>query len=440
MTQFIFDSYTSDVSSKLLSFSYILRREGEELKFTETLILPDKAVQSIDNELLHKLLQSVHLVLGLSYWKIYSPKDISINGYSLSKKEAQFWNTLYTKGLGEFYYRNSLDFHDLVSFPVWPQTDRSVHSIQRKNRYLVGIGGGKDSILTARILKQNRIDFAGFVVETQKTYDLVDVIIDKMKLDTIRIKRIIDPQLFSLNKRDDTYNGHIPISAVYACIGLLASALYGYDGMITSNERSADYGNVTYLGEMINHQWSKSREFEVLLQSYLHDVISPDLTYFSLLRPYSEYTIVKEFANDPEYFAEFSSCNRNFTITNHEKVKKWCGTCPKCAFVYSLLSACISKNQLITIFGSDLYEKDSLIPLFKELLGVKGFKPFECVGTPEEVIVALYQASQKGEYKGSPIMDMFEREVLPGVEIHALQKSVDQVDRSVLPNEFQHVV
>jgi len=440
MSQFIFESYTSDVASKLLSFSYVLRHRGEEFKFTETLILPDREVHSIDQKLLQKLLQAVHIVLGLSYWKMYCPEEIIINGYTLSEKEAAFWDNLYTNGLGEFYYRNSIDFRNLVQFPFDHEQRSQVLPLHKNDRYLVGVGGGKDSILTSEILKKHKVEAIGFVVETQKSYPLIDDLLKIIDLDAIRIKRIIDPQLFLLNKNSGVNNGHIPISAVYGCIGLLASGLYGYDGMITSNERSADYGNVEYLNVMINHQWSKSREFELLFQNYIKDFISPDLTFFSLLRPYTEYTIVEHFARYHQYFSEFSSCNSNFNITDHDISPKWCGTCPKCAFVFALLSAFVSKKDLVSIFQTNLYENEKLIPLYKELLGVSGFKPFECVGTPEEVKLAMLRASEMGEFKGTPVMDFFEGAVAPDLDAVLLQQEVTSVDRSVLPEQFKSMV
>ncbi len=440
MGQFIFEGYTSDISSNMLSFQYCLRNSGETYHFTETLILPDRETVSITDDLLDKLLQTVHLVLGLSYWKTYCPKEITINGYSLASDEALFWKNVYTKGLGEFYYRNSIDFHGLVTFPIDSGKKSKTLRLSKRNRFLVGVGGGKDSILTAEILKNHDVSFDGFVVETQKSYPLIDTILASINTEAVRIKRIIDPQLFTLNKQDGVYNGHIPISAVYACIGLLASALYGYDGMITSNERSADYGNVKYLGETVNHQWSKSGEFEAMLQEYINNSITPDLMYFSLLRPYSEYSIVERFSKYPKYFSGFSSCNRNFNITKHDTAPKWCGTCPKCAFVYALLSGFITKKELTDIFNADLYSNPDLIPLFQELLGLSGYKPFECVGTPKEVKLAMAYASEKGEYKESPVMKMFEREVLPTLDQDALEKEVTHIDRSVLPEQFQKMV
>ena len=73
-----------------------------------------------------------------------------------------------------------------------------------------------------------------------------------------------------------------------------------------------------------------------------------------------------------------------------------------------MLSAFISKRQLWEIFGKNLFDDKSLKPLFEELLGIKRFKPFECVGEPEEVKKALSLASKRREFKGSYLMDFYE--------------------------------
>jgi hypothetical protein len=65
----------------------------------------------------------------------------------------------------------------------------------------------------------------------------------------------------------------------------------------------------------INHQWSKSAEFENLFKNYVSANISEDFSIYSLLRDWYEIKVVKEFSKYSQYFYSFSSCNRNFHIT-----------------------------------------------------------------------------------------------------------------------------
>jgi hypothetical protein len=65
----------------------------------------------------------------------------------------------------------------------------------------------------------------------------------------------------------------------------------------------------------INHQWSKSAEFEKLFKNYVSENISNDFSICSLLRDWYEIRVVKEFSKYPQYFSSLSSCNRNFHLT-----------------------------------------------------------------------------------------------------------------------------
>lgn len=437
---FEFIEYKVDLANLQCNFYYGVTTQQVKYTFKETIYLPFKPSEDIPQELLNSVLSSLHIILGISYWKAFCSQKIVIKNTSLSKEQAEFWNTVYTKGLGEFFYKNSIDFHGLVAFPFEENTSQKHFSFPRKQRSLVGIGGGKDSVVSAELMKKDQQDFTTFLIETQREHVISKEIAEVMQKELLVIKRRVDPQLFELNKNPQVFNGHIPISAVFAFIGILTGVLYDYSYVVVSNERSANYGNTDYLGETINHQWSKTIEFERLFQQYVATYITPDVTYFSLLRPYSEYKITKLFAAYPQYFSTFSSCNRNYAIQKDIPHTKWCGICPKCAFVFIMLSAFLPKEQIISIFGKNVLEDDSLVHIYKELLGIEGVKPFECVGTPDEVALAFYKVSVKGEYSGTVIMNMFEKEVLPKLnDVEKLEKEVLEDGEDLIPKEFENI-
>lgn len=226
----------------------------------------------------------------------------------------------------------------------------------------------------------------------------------------------MDPQLFAMNEQG-YYNGHVPISGIIAFVLTTAAYLYDYRYVIMSNEKSANEGNTFMDGIEINHQRSKSYQFESDFSLYLKRYISPNLAYFSLLRGMYEIMIARIFSKHPEYFDIFSSCNNNFKIieTNKTTDHRRCGHCPKCAFVYSTLRPFISDEDTQKIFGQELYNNAALIPLYKELLGIDGIKPFECVGTNEEVTYAMYLYYENIKTRSSlpPIIELFKTEVLP---------------------------
>ena len=54
-----------------------------------------------------------------------------------------------------------------------------------------------------------------------------------MKVPSLKIQRFLDPQIFQ--KHEGSLNGHIPVSAIFAFVGLAASALYNYKNTIVWN-------------------------------------------------------------------------------------------------------------------------------------------------------------------------------------------------------------
>jgi len=440
---FIFDHWELLPQVGKILFHYVLRHQEEEFRFTDTLVLPaafDK--ETIPQELLEKLLNNCLLMLGISYWKLYCPKDIQIASFSLSKEQADFWNKVYTKGLGEFFYENQIDYRELINFPFdTAKIDEAVTVFPRQNRTLLPVGGGKDSIVAAELLKKAEKPFTVLTLYSGVSRSPAQkAVAQEIGEQTLVVKRLIDPQLFELNKRSDIYNGHVPAVAMHSWVSIFLAALYDYTYVIFSNEESASYGNVEFYGEIVNHQWSKSLEFEKMLQKYLNTFVTQDIVYFSLLRPFSEIKITQLFSEYPRYLASFVSCNKGYRIAT-EGNTGWCGECPKCAFVFVMIAAFLPKEKVLSVFGKNLFDDESLVSLYKELLGLEAFKPFECVGTPEEVRLALFKAWERGEWKESIIMKLFIADVLPRMQNNKEQEEhLFTLQEKSMPQEFEEVV
>lgn len=108
------------------------------------------------------------------------------------------------------------------------------------------------------------------------------------------------------------------------------------------------------------------------------------------MRPYYEVAIIAQFVKYKKYHSVFTSCNNNFKLLEKTSKKdRWCCKCPKCAFVFACLHPYLTQDEMIAIFGRDMYTDETLIPLFRELAGVSGHKPFECVGTNEEILWSM---------------------------------------------------
>src|SRR5438067_1993884 len=91
---FEFTSYAFDPKNRRVSFTYTQKFSNRKsLVFVETIILPKTvSLAKISEETLHTMLESLHLVLGLSYYKFYCATNVS-HRYDITKEQADFWNT-----------------------------------------------------------------------------------------------------------------------------------------------------------------------------------------------------------------------------------------------------------------------------------------------------------------------------------------------------------
>ena len=90
----------------------------------------------------------------------------------------------------------------------------------------------------------------------------------------------------------------------------------------------------------------------------------------------------------------FKSCNVG------SKQDIWCGHCPKCLFVYIILSPFLTLEELDAIFGKRLFEDEGLMEDFDKLCGILPEKPFECVGSRDEVNASIIEAIRIYDNKG----------------------------------------
>jgi len=386
---FVFEQYQFDTQTKILELVYSF---DEETFFTESITF-DFNIIDYDQSALEKAFFLTWILCGISYFKATLPPTIKIKGHYLDENQASFFTKIYTQGLGEFFFENNINPHGAINFPISNNAQSANPNKLSLSGNLLPIGGGKDSLVSAQILQQNNIEFTPWVVGGSVIQSQCCETIGK---NPIYIQRTLDPQLFELNT-NGALNGHVPISAILAGLSICTAILTGKQNIILSNEASANHGNTTWQGLEINHQYSKSLEFEQDLKNYVDTYISPDIHYFSLLRPWSELQIAKFFGSHcwRKYQSIFSSCNRNFHIAKKRSHKTWCGNCPKCAFVFLILAPFVGKNELIMIFGKNLFLDPSLKDTFDQLLGISGHKPFECVGETIECQQALFASLDK---------------------------------------------
>jgi hypothetical protein len=250
---------------------------------------------------------------------------------------------------------------------------------------LVPIGGGKDSIVTIECLKESRQPLVLFALGDA---DPINACIAAAGLPFIRVRRGLDQALLELNEAG-ALNGHVPITGILSAIALAGAVMSGCNAIAMSNENSASAPNLKFNETDINHQYSKSFEFEQDFADYVASFISPDIRYFSFLRPLSEIEIARRFSKYSEYFGVFRSCNTAFRQSRAARGRHWCGNCPKCRFVFLALAPFTTKRDLTGIFGRNLLDDPAQCDGFAELCGLQQFKPFECVGETSESAAVL---------------------------------------------------
>lgn len=382
---FIFDSYEFDLDTKNLRFYYSY--DGI-LNFCETYKFDFEFIQ-FNPQALDRAVYSLFIMAGISYFKSYLAPNIIINSGRLSEVDYHFFKNIYQKGLGEFFYVNKLDPNTDVNFPKSNFIEKPKIEFESDGS-LLGIGGGKDSLVAYEFLKDSDKNITTWSLDHKK---ILEPLVKVMGSNHFSVERQWDRQLLKLNS-EDAYNGHVPISSIFGLVGVVIAILSGKKDVIVSNEQSANEITLKYQGVDINHQYSKSSEFERSLQTYLQANFGDSIRYYSYLRPLSEVFISEIFAKRyfEKYKTVFSSCNNAFTHDSDQIY--WCGKCPKCAFIFLAFTPFIDRTELEKLWHKNLILDTALDHIYKQILGIAGDKPLECVGEIKESRAAMKLAQK----------------------------------------------
>jgi UDP-N-acetyl-alpha-D-muramoyl-L-alanyl-L-glutamate epimerase len=357
----------------------------DEIAFVERIHFP-----GADGEPSEALLELLHLVAGVSYYKLAAPPAIEAPASPLLE-------ALYTDGLAEFAYVNGIEVRPSFGHAATAPAPAEPLSLPR--RTAVPVGGGKDSIVTLEALKRAGEPLVAFSVGNP---DPIRRTVEAAGVDHIVVERELSPNLAELNAAG-ALNGHVPITAIVSAIACFAAPLHGFDTIAMSNERSASEPNLVWNGVEVNHQWSKGMAFEHLLRDELARR-APGLEWFSLLRPWSELAIARAFASLDGYDEAFTSCNSVFRLDPERRGAGWCGDCPKCRFVFLVLAPWMAPDRLVSIFGANLLDDPRQLDGFRELMAEGGHKPFECVGDEAEARAAFGLLAKSVDWRGATVV------------------------------------
>ncbi|MGR3219162.1 MAG: hypothetical protein ACUZ8H_04995, partial [Candidatus Anammoxibacter sp.] len=342
--RFYYHSYSVNLTADSLIFSFDFEIEPG-IHFSPNVIINNidhHRIDAIGKDVINNMAFHLGLMEIPSYWKAACSPEIVIKAGTLDNFQLSWWQDLLHKGLGEFFYKNNIDntAPNFVNYKINGSPCVDVASYEGKldsEKILVPIGGGKDSAVSCELLKKANRQIVCW--RLNPTPAVLSQIKSVNNTKPITVTRSIDKTLLELNK-NGYLNGHTPFSAYLAFATVMCAILFDHKDIALSNERSSNEGNVVFRGVEINHQYSKSFDFEERFRDYATRYLAKDVNYFSLLRPLYELQIAQIFSGFDHHFPYFSSCNRK------EKEGRWCHECPKCLFVFTILYPFVEEEIL----------------------------------------------------------------------------------------------
>nr|VFJ86173.1 MAG: hypothetical protein BECKLFY1418B_GA0070995_100213 [Candidatus Kentron sp. LFY] len=314
----------------------------------------------------------------------------------------KLWLDIQRNVWGQWRYENNLPDYSgpRLSGRAAKRASNCVQVDENNREILLFCGGGKDSLVSLRIL-----DRAGFPYSTCAYSNSIygqsghqHRLIGSL-LDTANPKRqhkiwihedFLDSPVIELTKKRHqivSITAAETPSSIFASLPIVLQHNYRYIGL--GHERSADFPNLIWerTGEAINHQWGKSTEAEKLLNTYLRDHLISNCQYFSLLKPIYDIVIFNLLRQDLISVPFTHSCNT---------IKPWCKKCAKCAYVWLNYMAYLPIPLIDGMFRDNLFDILENQLWFRQLLGLEGHTPFECIGQIDESRLAFALCRSKG--------------------------------------------
>jgi hypothetical protein len=346
----------------------------------------------------------------------------------LTADVAAVWRTVFRHVWAQWRYE-----HDLPDYagPAFADPFQPAPAPARVDdgdvELLVFSGGGKDSLVAAKLLERAGLPFATLGYAHSIYGDPVHqhALLDRVGAVTARVRaerQWIDDDLIAapIARLRPALGVRYVLAAetpasVFAALPLALAR--GYRGLVVAHERSANAPNLVWsrTGEAINHQWGKSWDAEQLLDAYIRQHLLANVRYFSILQPVHDEVIFALLARDADLAPLTHSCN----VT-----KPWCGRCAKCAYVWLQMAAHLPRAIVSATFGRDVGEDPANERHFRELLGLADHTPFECVGSAPEARLALARALARG---------------WSGPRLAAYATAVGPIDTATLANTFRTV-
>ena len=384
------------------------------------------------------------LIAGMQLIKIASlkPDVISISStlekyYTLEFKS--MWEKVVINALGQWRFENNLPNWEGPRFMAEPKKS-TLTPVKLKEpqvfssngapvRSIVYSGGGKDGLLSMKLLERAIIPYSSYSFsvshygqasqQIQRAQKVLQHCKPIQSHSVVIINSFLDlsiPMRLWLEELGVKAQQDFSLIEFFAILPVMLQ--YGYSHAVLGNERSSNVGNLMWSaeGKVINHQWLKSYEAEQLINQCFQGLVE-DLQYYSILQPIHDVLIFSLLRQEVQAVTATHSCNVH---------PPWCKRCPKCCYVWLSFQAYLPQGAIDKMFdGVNMIDMEENQLHFKQLLGLGTQKPFECVGEIEETRLAFELCYRKGIC--GKAMDLFVNAIRPTLDISSLVRKYTTV-------------
>lgn len=402
ISEFVVEGWTLDGHELSLS-----SHRGADA-FTETITFP---IAIEPTPAVGRILDLLAVVAGVSYAKACAPATLHHPSIALTGDGVEAVRAVYDEGLREFALTAGFGLPVPVTYPGEPTmveggpstaTGEDTAGVRTEAvdplgsaRPMIPLGAGRDSSLVTLALRH--LDPLLVSIGHNR---FADRVAGELGLELLTVERRIAPRLLELNAAGAP-NGHVPVTAINSLISVVLAEHLGGLPVVMANERGASAPTRHVDGVAVNHQFSKSARFEVLLRRAIASTGSR-VRYGSVLRDAPEQRIARAFAlRGTPLHGAFMSCNRAMVRDPARRSDGWCGDCPKCRSVYLSLAPFLEPAAMAAIFGTDLLADTGQTDGFVDLVSADA-KPFECVAEIAEARQAAAELIGLPAWSGHP--------------------------------------
>jgi hypothetical protein len=333
-----------------------------------------------------------------------APTEIAVGPYDdlVTDSFWALWETLFRNVWGVWRLENDLPGYRLPRPAAPERVDNSstaIDVVEGPTELLMLCGGGKDSLVSMKLLERAGIDYDAFIYSHstygpgQRQHDLIDTLVAHCTPRGVHRAWVLDDAVDA------------PIQAAYPELGIRRivaaetvssywTALpvvvqHGFTEVALGITRSTDEHNLVWdtTGEAINYLWGMSAAAEQLLHAYVQSELVSNVTMFHLLRPIYDINVFSLLRRDLDAVPNTHSCAQH---------KPWCCRCAKCLYVWMNYVAWLPTDVAAATIEVNLFDLPENRTILRKMLGLESYKPTDCVGTVSEARLAFAICRARG--------------------------------------------